>query len=644
MARVALRVGIGLAAALLALPTAAAQSGAAGAASQPAFEILTAPLPHPLAYAGSAALDASVYVFGGLRGPADGATDATSEILRFDPGDGSTSVLKLALPQPAFGTLAVADDHVIFLFGGLTRGPAGTTMSAHVLRFDARNMTLQALPVDLPVGGVWAGYYDGSDVILAGGGLGGEAGRVLAFDVHAQAVRELGRLDTPVDAWAGAARMGGDAWLLARDHSAFVHLDAAGNALAMPMAALPAAGNLTLACLGADHVVAFGEGPVAAGTGLQAIDVDLEAQAAAALASAATPVGAAAVARLGPDLYLMGGFAGGAAVQRIAHLSGAACPDAYAVDPQAGACPQPYIVGGTERAAESGQAIRFSVGVHGGSTRSYVDIERLPAHAHFDGEVLNWTPGEGDIGRTTVLTFTGYDPTAPSCARTAAANIQVFAPTRDTDIDGVQDISDDCPTVQDRDQADSDYDGVGDLCDPTPCVEDDARSQERVETPSDPCTTTAPTTQQPRVSRDDADGDGVGDGHDNCRGVYNPAQADLDNDGIGDLCDLDMDGDGIRDKASTDKAAILDNCPNLSNPDQRDSDRDGTGDACTRPVARTHATTRASVTCTGSCPGKGTGKRAPAPAGLATAALALASGLRRRARAASPAKHPPQSP
>ncbi|MEH6582748.1 MAG: CAP domain-containing protein [Halioglobus sp.] len=91
----------------------------------------------------------------------------------------------------------------------------------------------------------------------------------------------------------------------------------------------------------------------------------------------------------------------------------------------------------------------------------------------------------------------------------------------------------------------------------------------------------------------DIDGDGYGDANDrvlentppegyvanssdNCVDTYNPAQGDVDRDGIGNACDsfTDTDSDGVEES--------VDNCPANYNPNQSDQDRDGVGDTCDR--------------------------------------------------------------
>ncbi len=75
----------------------------------------------------------------------------------------------------------------------------------------------------------------------------------------------------------------------------------------------------------------------------------------------------------------------------------------------------------------------------------------------------------------------------------------------------------------------------------------------------------------------DIDGDGILNGADNCPYTANPGQEDADSDGTGNVCDsdyssTDTDGDGILD--------AVDNCPTVANPGQVDANSNGIGDAC----------------------------------------------------------------
>lgn len=59
---------------------------------------------------------------------------------------------------------------------------------------------------------------------------------------------------------------------------------------------------------------------------------------------------------------------------------------------------------------------------------------------------------------------------------------------------------------------------------------------------------------------------------DNCPGISNNDQADLDSDGQGDVCDTDDDNDTVADD--------LDNCPRVPNSNQLNTDGDAQGNAC----------------------------------------------------------------
>ncbi len=102
----------------------------------------------------------------------------------------------------------------------------------------------------------------------------------------------------------------------------------------------------------------------------------------------------------------------------------------------------------------------------------------------------------------------------------------------------------------------------------------------------------------------DDDGDGIANEHDNCQQVANAGQWDKDQDGLGNECDPDIDGDGvsnadedaagtktwdqnsfpgqtlINDRDQDGFANAFDNCPDDFNQGQWDKDKDGLGNEC----------------------------------------------------------------
>lgn len=88
----------------------------------------------------------------------------------------------------------------------------------------------------------------------------------------------------------------------------------------------------------------------------------------------------------------------------------------------------------------------------------------------------------------------------------------------------------------------------------------------------------------------DYDCDGVTNQRDNCPTDYNPNQADKDQDKKGDVCDDDIDGDGITnplhivDARGTINTSLFtsttDNCLFVVNKDQKDSNNNRQGDSC----------------------------------------------------------------
>lgn len=192
------------------------------------------------------------------------------------------------------------------------------------------------------------------------------------------------------------------------------------------------------------------------------------------------------------------------------------------------------------------------------------------------------------------------------CTEPAGVGNEGYQSELDWDDDGIPDADDHCPLEYDVGDYDVDSDGVGDPCDNCPAYGNPDQWDEDGDGIGDACD-------------NDADGDGVLEGQDNCGGAvfdggavepaaHNPNQEDLDSDGLGDACDPDLDGDGLANgddpcpyNAANDGTACGadpdgdgvesyavedagvsagDNCPFAANADQADLDSDGAGDAC----------------------------------------------------------------
>lgn len=116
--------------------------------------------------------------------------------------------------------------------------------------------------------------------------------------------------------------------------------------------------------------------------------------------------------------------------------------------------------------------------------------------------------------------------------------------TLDSDDDGVGDNGDAFPLDR-TETLDSDHDGIGDNRDAFPLNPD-----EGVDSDGDGVGDNADSFPQDASETRDDDQDGFGNNSDNCPLVANASQHDLDDDGLGTVCDTahDMDGDGINDR------------------------------------------------------------------------------------------------
>lgn len=243
-------------------------------------------------------------------------------------------------------------------------------------------------------------------------------------------------------------------------------------------------------------------------------------------------------------------------------------------------CPSLFAV--SKVTGEAGHVVRITLNPVDpeGSDLTFTVTPGLPegASLHEATATFTWVTRPKDAG-THHLTFQVSDGHAHAepCADTRVIEVELLpwtGPGRapDSDGDGIEDGSDNCPGTANRLQEDADRNGTGDACEET---EDSA--------------TAPPATGTFMAKPGDEDGDGVADASDNCARP-NPDQGDFDHDRVGDACDPDQDGDGALDAGPA--GMLLDNCPLVPNVDQADADGDGRGDRCDAPPGQVAAARR----------------------------------------------------
>ncbi len=125
--------------------------------------------------------------------------------------------------------------------------------------------------------------------------------------------------------------------------------------------------------------------------------------------------------------------------------------------------------------------------------------------------------------------------------------ITKMAIINDSDNDGIENDSDNCPYDSNPSQADGDGDGIGNVCDNCPGTTNTNQLDDDFDGVGNPCDN-CPQTYTTGQDQTDTDSDGKGDVCDNCIFTSNFDQLDSDSDNIGNACELkraNLDGVGI---------------------------------------------------------------------------------------------------
>ncbi len=202
----------------------------------------------------------------------------------------------------------------------------------------------------------------------------------------------------------------------------------------------------------------------------------------------------------------------------------------------------------------------------------------------------------GSIANEDGLNVQGFVGDNPSKVAISQSDTLLTTFNDDPDLDGIASPHDNCPTVSNSEQWDKDKDGIGNLCDDDIDGDGFSNIEERLAGSKIWDRFSLPETAT------DWDGDGINDRVDNCITIANTAQWDNDEDGIGNKCDQDIDGDGYSNSFEKQAGFSLwlateypdgqddfdgdgvsdkdDLCPTVASSVHWDKDKDGIGNRC----------------------------------------------------------------
>jgi hypothetical protein len=188
--------------------------------SEGTVTVLPEALPRPTYSAGVAWTGESAFMFGGL----DQAGAVLDQIVRYTPSTGEARLMSAKLPLRAYNTAAVWTGAAIYIFGGYIFGGPIVAHLDQIVMYDPASDMVTPLASKLPVGVEAPGVlWDGKVVWLLGGKIdeagtsGAPTNTIQVFDPQTQQARLVGRL--PYAVWDAPGFSDGKGYYLPGGHS-----------------------------------------------------------------------------------------------------------------------------------------------------------------------------------------------------------------------------------------------------------------------------------------------------------------------------------------------------------------------------------------------------------------------------------------